>query len=63
MATTVENFLETLAENYRIILLGGLAVVAHGLPRTTKDAKLELGAPRVAKEFIWKLKFSIGILI
>ena len=42
MATTVEKFLESLTENFRIILLGGLAVVAHGLPRTTKDADIWL---------------------
>ncbi len=42
MAATVENFLESLSENFRIILLGGLAVVAHGLPRTTKDADIWL---------------------
>ena len=42
MANTVENFLATTSENFRIILLGGLAVVAHGLPRTTKDADIWL---------------------
>lgn len=42
MAITIENFLKVLAENCKIVLLGGLAVVAHGLPRTTKDADIWL---------------------
>ncbi len=34
---TASGFIETLARHNRVILLGGAAVIAHGLNRTTKD--------------------------
>lgn len=41
-ATTVDEFLETLGRRYRVLLLGGLATIAHGLSRATKDADVWL---------------------
>ena len=40
MEHTVENFMNELAEEGRILLIGGLAVIAHGLSRATKDADI-----------------------
>lgn len=40
MEQTVEKFLETLSRRGRVLLLGGLAIVVHGLSRTTKDADI-----------------------
>lgn len=39
---TVDSFLEDLASHRRVLLLGGLAVIAHGLSRATKDADVWL---------------------
>jgi len=38
METQVNDFLRLLARERRLLLLGGLAVIAHGLSRGTKDA-------------------------
>ena len=40
MENTAEKFIEDLASRARIILIGGLAVIAHGFSRTTKDADI-----------------------
>jgi len=37
---SVENFISELASEGRILLIGGLAVIAHGLSRGTKDADI-----------------------
>ena len=42
MAIQVQRFVEYLAESHRVAMLGGLAVIAHGLSRHTKDADIWL---------------------
>jgi len=42
MAPTLETFIADLSGRGRILLLGGLAVIAHGLSRSTKDADIWL---------------------
>lgn len=37
MENTAEKFIEDLSTKARVILIGGLAVIAHGFSRTTKD--------------------------
>jgi hypothetical protein len=43
MAIQVQRFVEHLAESHRVAMLGGLAVIAHGLSRHTKDADIRIG--------------------
>jgi hypothetical protein len=38
----LDSFLLTLTRRHRVVLLGGLAVIAHGLTRATKDADVWL---------------------
>jgi hypothetical protein len=38
----LDGFLRTLTSRHRVLLLGGLAVIAHGLSRATKDADVWL---------------------
>lgn len=48
MVTTAGQFIETLAERHRVLVIGGLAVIAHGFNRPTKDADIwlePLGSP------------------
>lgn len=40
MDNTVEKFIGELSKEGRILLIGGLAVIAHGLSRATKDADI-----------------------
>lgn len=42
METKLDQFVAELARHHRVLLLGGLAVVRHGLPRYTKDADIWL---------------------
>jgi len=42
MGTGSEEFLTRLGDRSRVLLLGGLAVIAHGLSRTTEDADVWL---------------------
>lgn len=42
MGTGSEEFLTRLSEQYRVILLGGMAVIAHGMSRTTEDVDVWL---------------------
>lgn len=42
MAGTVQDFLDHLIARHRVILIGGLAVIAHGLSRHTKHADVWL---------------------
>ncbi len=39
---TAEQILEGIAATHRVIILGGLAVIAHGHPRTTDDSGIWL---------------------
>jgi hypothetical protein len=42
MGTSVSEFLRLLTSEHRVLVLGGLAVIAHGLSRATKDANVWL---------------------
>jgi hypothetical protein len=42
MQSTTDLFIGKIAADYRVILLGGLAVIAHGLSRSTMDADVWL---------------------
>jgi len=42
MAVSVQRFIDRLAEGHRVAVLGGLAVIAHGLSRHTQDADVWL---------------------
>jgi hypothetical protein len=42
MAIPVEDFIDRLTKDYRVIVIGGLAVIAHGRSRQTMDADIWL---------------------
>lgn len=42
MGTTSDEFIRHLSSNHRVVVIGGLAVIAHGLSRTTMDADVWL---------------------
>ena len=42
MASTVQTFIDSLTSRYRVVVLGGLAVIAHGYSRHTQDADIWL---------------------
>lgn len=42
MGTTTREFISALTENHRVIVIGGLAVIAHGFNRSTQDADVWL---------------------
>jgi hypothetical protein len=42
MVATAQEFINTLSERHKVIVIGGLAVIAHGLNRPTKDADIWL---------------------
>ncbi len=39
---SADDFIKTLAAKHRVLLLGGMAVIAHGLSRPTKDSDIWL---------------------
>ncbi len=40
MGTESDDFSDALSEHSRVLLLGGLAIIAHGLSRPTEDADI-----------------------
>jgi len=42
MGTSTREFIAALTEKHRVIVIGGLAVIAHGFNRSTKDADVWL---------------------
>ena len=50
-ASRLDGFLRRLTSERRVLLLGGLAVIAHGLPRATKDADVWLEPMSSASEW------------
>lgn len=54
MGTTTTQFITALANQHRIILISGLAVVAHGYNRPTKDA--DIWAEPLDSPIIWAEK-------
>lgn len=51
MATSADQFVELLARRTRVLMLGGLAMIAHGLARTTKD--IDIWVNPEENESIW----------
>ncbi len=56
MGTKAEDFITGLASLYRIVVIGGLAVIAHGLNRSTKDADVWLEPFGSPEEWASKLR-------
>jgi hypothetical protein len=42
MAIPVQEFVTSLTSRHRVVVIGGLAVIGHGLSRPTKDADIWL---------------------
>lgn len=42
MAATVQHFIDQLTPKHRVVIIGGVAVIGHGLSRHTKDADVWL---------------------
>ena len=51
MATTVQTFIDHLTRNHRVVILGGVAVIAHGYSRHTQDADIWLDPLSSADEW------------
>jgi hypothetical protein len=52
MAKTVPTFIDELTQQHRVVILGGLAVIAHGYDRHTLDVDIWLDPLSSAKEWI-----------
>jgi hypothetical protein len=59
MGTTIEQFLELLTSDKRAVLIGGLAVIAHGLSRGTKDADIWLEPMEEAEDWLLTIENAI----
>ncbi len=57
---TVDAFLMHLAARHRVMLLGGLAVIAHGFSRATKDADVWLEPKESPEAWADALRGSVG---
>lgn len=51
MDSTAGQFIEALASQHRVLVIGGLAVIAHGFNRPTKDAGVWLEPLNSASEW------------
>lgn len=51
MGTKAEEFIAALTERHDVIVIGGLAVIAHGFNRPTKDADIWLDPMETAAEW------------
>jgi hypothetical protein len=51
MAATVQSFIDQLTLNHRVVLLEGVAVIAHGYSRHTQDADIWLDPMSSAEEW------------
>ncbi len=56
MGAGSEEFLTNLGDESRVLLLGGLAVIAHGLSRTTEDADVWLDSMLPVDDWITSLQ-------
>jgi hypothetical protein len=56
MGTTTGEFIAALAGQHRVVVIGGLAVIAHGLSRITKDADIWLDPMGSATAWAQKLE-------
>ena len=59
MGTPIEQFLELLTSDKRAVLIGGLAVIAHGLSRGTKDADIWLEPMEEAEDWLLTIEKAI----
>lgn len=59
MGASVSEFLKLLTGEHRVLVLGGLAVIAHGLSRGTKDADVWLEPMNSSEEWIAVLRNAI----
>ncbi len=59
METPINEFLTTLTKNRKAILIGGLAVIAHGLSRGTKDADIWLEPMASAEDWLQVIQDAI----
>lgn len=60
MAATVQDFVDRLILEGRIVVLGGLAVIAHGFNRPTKDADIWFEPSESPEAWAEKLKRTIS---
>lgn len=60
MGTQSEEFLASLAQTHRVLLLGGVAVIAHGLSRTTDDADVWLDSALSLSDWCQALQQSLS---
>ena len=51
MAATVQSFIDQLTLNHRVVILGGVAVIAHGYSRHTQDADIWLDPMSSSEEW------------
>jgi hypothetical protein len=51
MAPTIQSFIDQLTLNHRVVLIGGVAVIAHGYSRHTQDADIWLDPMSSAEEW------------
>ncbi len=51
MAATVQSFIDQLTLKHRVVLIGGVAVIAHGYSRHTQDADIWLDPMSSAEEW------------
>ncbi len=61
MAITVQSFLDELIRNHRVVVIGGLAVIAHGHSRHTEDADIWLDPLVSATEWARRVEDVAGL--
>lgn len=59
MQNPSSQIVESLASKYRVLILGGLAVIAHGLSRTTEDADIWLEPLESATRWCQALRTAV----
>lgn len=59
METPINEFLTILTKSRKALLIGGLAVIAHGLSRGTKDADIWLEPMASAEDWLQAIKEAI----
>ena len=60
MGTTTREFISALTEHHRVIVIGGLAVIAHGFNRPTKDADVWLDPMKTPEAWAEVLEETCG---
>ena len=61
MGAESEKFLTQLSEKNRVLLLGGLAIIAHGLSRTTEDADVWLDSTLPLNDWLKSLAEDLPV--